>query len=80
MMYLETRFFDSGKATAQLHKTRPVGMNQDDYDHYIDEIGEGGGYASLEAWIEELEIELDDIIPLVIDLEAGKTVDISGYC
>lgn len=82
MKYLETRFYDSGKAYARLFNVESEvtrELDSDKYDKYVDSVGSGGDYESLEEWIEELEIELDDIIPLVLDLDMGKCVDISDY-
>ncbi len=36
--------------------------------------------SDLDDWINDnLEIELDDIVPLVLDLDSGKWVDITAY-
>lgn len=91
-MYIETRFYDNGKAEAKLHKgfSYPQLTLSENCDTYIESIGNSdkrvktehdnsSDYESLEAWIEELEIELDDVVPLVIDLESGKWVDITAY-
>jgi hypothetical protein len=81
-MILETRYYDSGKAYAKLHKdgSKVQGdFNPNKCDRYAEEIGEGGDYENLEEWIEQLLIELDDIVPLVLDLEAGKCVEITPY-
>jgi len=78
--YLEQRFYDNGTVRAKLHAQKPTCLSGSKYDSYVDTIGKGQGFETLEAWIEELLIELDDIIPLVLDLEAGKWVDISAYC
>ena len=73
-MFIETRFYNNGKAQARLHKICPVLEASDKYDAYIDE------YETMEEWLEELEgVELDDIVPLVLDLEIGKWVNISAY-
>lgn len=83
-MYIETRYYDNGFVEARLTNHRPV-IDPDDntgkYDYYIEEIGEeAADYESLQDWIDELEIELDDIVQLVLDLEDGEWVDISNYC
>ena len=71
-MYIEQKYYDSGKAFARLANT--PGADDAAYDHYVDEIDD------LQEWIEDnLEIELDDIVPLVLDLDAGKWVDITPY-
>lgn len=89
-MYIETRFYDNGKAEAKLHKgfAYPQLDEVGNCDRYVESIGKSNvqadhdnssDYESLEEWVKELEIELDDIVPLVLDLEAGKFVDISNY-
>lgn len=82
-MYIETRYYDNGNVEARLTKHRPVTDPDDNtgkYDYYVEEIGKGAAdYESLEDWVAELEIELDDIVPLVLDLDAGKWVDITNY-
>lgn len=82
MMKLETRYYDNGKVYARLFKEVTELSEQfdsDKYDRYVETIGENCDYESLEEWIEQLEIELDDIIPLVLDLDMGKCVDISDF-
>lgn len=80
-MYIETRFYDNGKAEAKLHKGfgYPQIETSDSFDAYVDSIGDNSSdYESLQIWIEEnLEIELDDIIQFVIDLDNGNWVDIT---
>jgi hypothetical protein len=41
-MFIETRFYDSGKVTARLHKgeTEPEIKTSGRYDNYIEEIGD----------------------------------------
>lgn len=82
-MYIETRYHDNGNAEARLTKHRPVTDPDDNtgkYDYYVEVIGEGAAdYESIEEWADALEIELDDIIPLVLALDAGEWVDISSY-
>lgn len=92
-MYIETRYYDDGKAEARLHKRfgYPIDLEySNSYDTYIESIGDSdkriqvdfdnsSDYESLEAWIEELEIELDDIVQLVLDLDSGNWVDITDY-
>lgn len=82
-MYIETRYYDNGSVEARLTKYRPVTDPDDNtgkYDYYVEEIGEGAAdYQTLEEWIEGLEIELDDIVPLVLALDAGNWIDISNY-
>ena len=74
-MYIESRFYDNGTAKARMHRTRPAMKTSDKYDTYLDE------YNALEEWFDNMEeVETDDIAPLVLDLEAGKWVDISAYC
>jgi hypothetical protein len=91
-MYIETRYFDNGKAQAKLHKgfSYPNVELSDAYDSYVESIGDSNkrvqvdfdnssDYENLDAWIVELEIELDDIVQLVIDLDSGNWVDITNY-
>jgi hypothetical protein len=82
-MYIETRFYDNGKAEAKQHKgfRYPKLEMSDAYDTYVDSIGDNSSdYENLEAWIEEnLEIELDDIVQFVLDLDNGNWVDITDY-
>ena len=78
--YLLTQHYDDDEATATLLDKEPKDIKRDNCDSYVEAIGDGGDYATLEDWIEQLCIELDDIIPLVLDLDAGKAVDISAYC
>jgi len=78
MQYLETRYYDNGKVFAKLtDEEPPKEYDSGKYDRYIETIGNDGDYESLGDWIEELLIETDDIIPMVIDLESGKTINIS---
>ena len=80
MKYLETRYHDNGNVEARLWNNRPVNDRTDKYDFYVEEIGkDAADYENLEDWLENLEIELDDIIPLVIDLASGHWVDITTY-
>ncbi len=76
-MFIETRFFDDGRAEARLCMTRPstdTGTDHDGYDYYVDEADD------LREWISEsLYIEPDDIVPLVIALEAGDWTSITDY-
>jgi len=78
--YLETRYYDNGKAFARLtDEEPPEEYDSDKYDRYIEIIGSDGDYESLGDWFEENCIETDDIIPMVIALESGKAVNISQY-
>jgi len=81
-MYIETRFFDNGKVKAKLYKdgAPPDIETETTYNRYFDIIGNDGDYASIEEWIEEMMIDLDDIIPFLYALSDGKWVDISAYC
>lgn len=91
-MYIETRYYDNGKVQAKLHKafSYPILEDANEFDRYVESIGNSdkrvqtdhdnsSDYESLEAWIEELEIELDDIVQLVLDLESGEWIDITRY-
>lgn len=91
-MYIETRYYDNGKVEAKLHKGfayPELEESQGKFDRYVESIGKSkvqtefdntSDYESLEEWMKELEIELDDIVPLVLNLESGDWVDISAYC
>jgi|GEM_PF-2377549 len=91
-MYLETRYYDNGTARARLHKgfSYPKLEDVTDCDRYIESIGDSderviadygnsSDYTTLEDWIEQLTIELDDIVPLVLALDTGEWVDITPY-
>jgi hypothetical protein len=72
-MYIETRYYDNGRAEAKLHYSRPE-KEPDDLTTYVDEVDD------LQEWIEDnLEINLDDVVQLVLDLDAGNWVDITQY-
>jgi hypothetical protein len=76
-MFIETRFFDSGKATARLHKCKaePKIEASPKCDIHVEEV------ADLQEWIEDnLCIETDDIIDFVIGLGSGKWVDMTDFC
>jgi hypothetical protein len=76
-MFIETRFYDNGRTDAGISKQNPVGKrfeHPSSCDYYLDEVGD------LQEWIENsLEIELDDVVPFVLALDAGDWVDISAY-
>lgn len=55
MKYLETRFYDSGKAYARLFNTEGEStkeLDSDKYDKYVDSIGEDGLGISVQAYKE----------------------------
>lgn len=90
-MYIETRFYDNGKAYAKLHKgfSYPALEEDDCCDRYVESVGNskvlveydnGCDYESLDHWIEEMGIELDDVVGMILSLENGELVDISAYC
>lgn len=82
MQYLETRIYNNGEVNARLWPHRPV-TDPDDhtgiYNFYIETIGTGGDFDSLAEWLEEMNIELDDITALVLGLEAGNWMEITPY-
>lgn len=89
-MYIETRYYDNGKVHAKLHKgfSYPKLEDSNKFDRYVESIGKsnvqadhdnGSDYETLEEWINELEIELDDIVSLVLALDSGELVDITEY-
>jgi len=92
-MYIETRFYDDGKAMARLHKSfsYPVLDISDDYDSYVDSIGNsdtkvqsefdrGSDYATLEDWVNQLVPSKKRNDSLLIDLETEEWIDITSYC
>ena len=73
-MYIEQKYYDSGKAFVKLINEPCAVDENESCDHYVDESDD------LQEWIEDnLEIELDDIIPFVLELEVGKWVEITAY-
>ena len=78
-MYIETRYYDNGKAEAKLHKGFSYSKLEMSDKRVQADFDNSSDYENLEAWIEELEIELDDIVQLVIDLDNGNWVDITNY-
>lgn len=76
-MYIETRFFDNGRAVAKLCSNRPEQVTTDKYDSYVESIGENQDYRSIEKWLENMLIEPEEIID---DLKSGNWVDITAYC
>ena len=102
-MYIETRFFDDGKAQAKLHKGfayPKLDADRETCDFYLDTINPHLGekvqtprcingetandsnnydFDSIEEWIEEMCVEIDDIVPLLIALDSGEWVDITPY-
>lgn len=101
-MYIETRFYDDGKAMAKLHKGFGYPKLEGDptkCNFYLESINPHPGmkvaksqylqddsgdneydYESLEEWIEEMFIELDDVVPVLLALDSGEWVDITKYC
>ena len=77
--YLEMRHYDSGTATAELHGEKPKHVAPKGYDCYIEEIGEGLDYDSLEEWAEQLAITPNEAATLVQELADGKRADITPY-
>lgn len=76
-MFIETRFYDSGKVTARLHKgeTEPEIRTSGRYDNYIEEIGD------LREWIQNnLHIEPDSVIDFVRSLDSGGWIDMTNFC
>jgi hypothetical protein len=75
-MFIETKFYDNGKATAKLHncEEEPALIESGSYDVYIEYIED------LQEWIEDnLCIETDDIIDFVITLDSGAWTDMTNY-
>ena len=79
--YLETRFYDNGAAFARLWNAQPPQeKDSNKYDMYVDTIGKGQNYESLEKWAGEMEGSYLDNSQVIEDLQAGKTVNISHLC
>ena len=76
--YLEQRFYDNGESQARLHKKKPIIEKAPKCDVYVDTIGTGQSFQTLEEWLDELQIE--DVCVLLPDLKAGKWIDITNYC
>lgn len=90
-MYIETRYHNNGRVEAKLHKgfAYPQLEDVDTVDRYVESIGKSGvqtdhdnssDYETLQDWIEQLKIDLDDTVQLILNLESGNWVDISSYC
>jgi len=77
--YIESRFYDNGKGEARFHKTKPETEANPKYDGYVDTIGAGQSFPSLEAWLDELE-GVENLNILLDDLKAGNWIDITAYC
>ena len=77
--YVESRFFDNGQSQAKMHNQKPKPEANPNYDVYIDSIGKGKDFETLEAWIEELE-GVENLNILLDDLKAGNWIDITAYC
>ena len=76
-MYIETQFYDSGRAYARLHKlsSRPETEESEHCDCYMEEVSD------IAAWPEDnLTIETGDVVALILDLNSGGWVDITDYC
>jgi hypothetical protein len=79
MQYIVTRFFNDGKASAKLANKRYEERSNSNYDQYVESIGEGGDYESVEDWSEEMCLDLDDIADIIIYSGTGHWIDISAY-
>ena len=80
-MYIETRYYDNGKVTAQLHEGYHEAEFKQlaDYDIYLesirDETNRPYEWESLEEWAEELGLDLEDLETLLL----GSALDITNY-
>jgi hypothetical protein len=77
-MFLETRYFDDGRAEARLNDNyiEPPAGADCEYEYYAGEVTD----RDLQEWIEdEFAIDSDDLVPFLLDLFDGGWVDISEY-
>jgi len=77
-MYIETRYYDSGKAQARMAHVSET-ISNDYYDQYCDDVGEGT-CEDITFWVCNNLINVNDISELTSQLSAGYTVDITNYC
>ena len=77
VMYLETRYYDSGKVLAKLCYKQPPAVDAiiAPFDYYLETIGKGGDYDDIDEWANEFGIDSEDIESLIY----GDIVDISNY-
>jgi len=77
-MYIETRYYDNGKAQARMvHMSKTT--SNDYYDQYCDDVGEGTR-DDITSWICNNLININDINELTSQLSAEHTVDITSHC
>ena len=74
-VFIEQEYYDSGRACIRLCAKHP-GDDTDtrELDRYVDEVDD------LRKWLaDNLEIEPEDIAPLMASLECGAWEDITSY-
>jgi len=77
-MYIETRYYDNGKAQARMvHVSETISNAY--YDQYCDDVGEGTR-DNITSWVCSNLININDISELTSQLSAGHTVDITNHC
>ncbi|MDR0915897.1 MAG: hypothetical protein LBN02_01760 [Oscillospiraceae bacterium] len=82
MMYAITRFYDDGTAKAKLTNSDEYDeCFRDGYDQYVDEIGYGENYGTLDAWLDDNEIDdVDARTEIALTADSGLWCDISRFC
>jgi len=80
MQYLETCHYSNGEVYATLHDSDgEISTPPASCDRYIDEIGTGGSYDTLEAWAEQPAIDPDMADGLVAELRCCGAVNLTVY-
>jgi len=77
-MYIETRYYDNGKASARVVQVSET-ISNDCYDQYCDDVGKGTR-EDITFWVCNNLININDINELTSQLSAGHTVDITNHC
>lgn len=73
-MYIETRYYNNGTVTARMSQSKPVKNEESDkYDSYVEE------YELIEGFIDELNLDENDIVPFIIELESECWICITKY-
>jgi len=84
-MFIETKFYNNGHVSAQLHKVKPEVIKTSVCDVYVDPIrvgttsGSNDNCMTLKQWIGDL-IGVENKNILFDDLIAGRVIDITNYC
>lgn len=82
VQYLESRYYDNGRAEVRLTDNRPEEYTGDKYDQYIDEIGTSltnNGYNTIRQWSKQLHIGKDELTDLHFDIETREWTNITRY-